>query len=56
MALVSKLVTNIGVASSGLHSNGFSLINDMLWRHEASIQGASELLTPTHIYAPMVEN
>ena len=24
----------IGIESSGLHSNGFSLINDMLWRHE----------------------
>jgi len=44
----------IGVASSGLHSNGFSLINDMLWRHEIAFADHPELLTPTHIYAPMV--
>ena len=24
----------IGIESSGLHSNGYSLINDMLWRHK----------------------
>ena len=24
----------IGLASSGLHSNGYTLINDMLWRHK----------------------
>tara|TARA_B100001996_G_scaffold59766_1_gene42595 strand:+ start:4098 stop:5036 length:939 start_codon:yes stop_codon:yes gene_type:complete len=51
----------IGVESSGLHSNGYSLINDMLWRHKISWsdshigEGTPELLTPTTIYAPMVE-
>ena len=44
----------VGVKSSGLHSNGFSLINDMLWRHEIAFADHPELLTPTHIYAPMV--
>ena len=45
----------IGVASSGLHSNGYTLINDMLWRHKIAWANTPELLTPTHIYAPMVE-
>ncbi len=45
----------IGVASSGLHSNGYTLINDMLWRHKIMWADTPELLTPTHIYAPMVE-
>ena len=44
----------VGVKSSGLHSNGFSLINDMLWRHELIYKEHPEILTPTHIYAPMV--
>ena len=47
--------TIVGVASSGLHSNGFSLINDMLWRHELVYKEHPEILTPTHIYAPMVQ-
>ena len=47
--------TIVGVASSGLHSNGFSLINDMLWRHELVYEEHPEILTPTHIYAPMVQ-
>ena len=51
----------IGIASSGLHSNGYSLINDMLWRHKISWkdsyigEGTPELITPTTIYASTVK-
>ena len=51
----------IGIESSGLHSNGYSLINEMLWRHKISYkdshigEGTPELITPTTIYAPVVE-
>ena len=51
----------IGIESSGLHSNGYSLINDMLWRHKLSYRdshigkGTPELLTPTTIYSPLIE-
>ena len=44
----------IGIESSGLHSNGYTLINDMLWRHKIFYKDHPELLTPTHIYAPLV--
>ena len=62
----------IGIESSGLHSNGYTLINDMLWRHKISYkQGyeeawgggktkdpspTPELLTPTTIYSSLVED
>ena len=54
----------IGVASSGVHSNGFTLvrklaeINGIKYTHHISKLGKSlgdELLTPTKIYAKMVE-
>ena len=61
----------IGLASSGLHSNGYTLINDMLWRHKifykqgyeeawggGEIKDPSptpELLTPTRIYTSVVK-
>ena len=51
----------IGFPSSGLHSNGYSLINDMLWRHKISYgnsyfdKGTPELLTPTTIYSPLIQ-
>ena len=44
----------IGLASSGLHINGYSLINDMLWRHKIFYKDMPELLTPTTIYAPII--
>ena len=46
----------IGIESSGVHSNGYSLINDMLWRHKISWADTPELLTPTTIYAPLVKH
>ena len=45
----------IGLPSSGLHSNGYTLINDMLWRHKIFWKDTPELLTPTTIYAPIVK-
>ena len=46
----------IGIESSGLHSNGYSLINDMLWRHKIFYKNTPELLTPTTIYAELIED
>ena len=46
----------IGIESSGLHSNGYSLINDILWRHQIYYKETPELLTPTTIYASLVED
>ena len=45
----------IGISSSGLHSNGYSLINDMLWRHKIFYTEMPELLTPTVIYSPLIQ-
>ena len=44
----------IGFASSGLHSNGYTLINDMLWRQKIYYRDHPELLTPTTIYSPLI--
>ena len=44
----------IGFPSSGLHSNGYTLINDMLGRHKIYYKEMPELLTPTTIYAPLI--
>ena len=46
----------IGIKSSGLHSNGYSLINDMLWRHKIYYKQTPELITPTTIYASLVND
>ena len=57
----------IGIESSGLHSNGYTLINDMIWRHKlfydkgyddalGDPSATPELLTPTTIYAPVVSS
>ena len=60
----------IGIESSGIHSNGYTLVNDMLWRqkifytqgYEEAWGGGKvkdptptpELLIPTTIYAPVI--
>ena len=46
----------IGLASSGLHSNGYSLVNYLLTRHQIFFAEHPELLTPTTIYAPVVKS
>ena len=46
----------IGIESSGVHSNGFTLIRDMLFRHKIFLKEMPELLNPTIIYAPVVKN
>ena len=46
----------IGIESSGLHSNGYTLINDMLWRNYIKYKEMPELLTPTTIYAPLIQH
>ena len=45
----------IGIQSSGLHSNGYTLINDMLWRHQLYYKETPELLEPTRIYVSTVQ-
>ena len=53
-SLIKSGDTIIGIESSGLHSNGYSLINDMLWRHKIYYKETPELITPTTIYVPVV--
>jgi len=45
----------IGLASSGPHSNGYSLINYLIERLKIKSKEHPELLTPTTIYAPVVK-
>ena len=60
-SLIKKGDKIIGLPSSGLHSNGYTLVNDMLWRHKITFNHSyigkpmPELLTPTTIYAKQVD-
>ena len=66
-SLIKEGAVVIGIESSGLHSNGYTLINDMIWRHKlfydkgyddalGDPSATPELLTPTTIYAPVVSS
>jgi phosphoribosylformylglycinamidine cyclo-ligase len=44
----------IGLASSGLHSNGFSLVRKLFSRQEIEGNLAKELIRPTRIYAKTI--
>jgi len=46
----------IGIESSGLHSNGYTLVNDMLWRNYIYYKEMPELLVPTTIYARLIQH
>ena len=46
----------IGIESSGLHSNGYTLVNDMLNRHYIYYKEMPELLIPTTIYARLIQH
>ena len=55
-SLIQKGDKVIGFPSNGLHSNGYSLINNLLWRHKIFYKETPELLTPTTIYAELIED
>ena len=71
-SLIRESDVVIGIESSGVHSNGFSLIRDMLFRHKIFLNGGyeeawgggkvkdpsptPELLNPTIIYASVVRH
>jgi len=45
----------IGIESSGLHSNGYSIVNYLARRLKLNYCNRPELLTPTTIYVPVVK-
>ena len=45
----------IGIPSSGLHSNGYSIVNYLAERLKLNYSTCPDLLTPTEIYAPTIQ-
>ena len=45
----------IGLASNGVHANGFTLIRYLTFRLKLKVSDHPELLDPTRIYAPVVK-
>ena len=43
----------IGIESSGVHSNGYSLINDLI--RQKKLKVTEDLLTPTYIYTSLIK-
>ncbi len=50
---VTPGLTLIGIASSGFHSNGYSLVRKLVKEDEVKLK--KELLTPTRIYVPLIQ-
>src|SRR5690606_29091156 len=44
----------IGIASSGFHSNGYSLVRKLVNDNEMALK--EQLLTPTKLYGPLVQD
>ena len=53
--LIRKGDKVIGIASSGIHSNGYSMINNMLFHQHIKIADTPELIEPTRIYHRMID-
>ena len=53
-SLIKKGDKIIGFKSSGLHSNGYSMINHMLFMQKISYKDTPELKPPTTIYAKQI--
>ena len=54
-SLIRESDVVIGIESNGVHSNGYSLIREMLFKHKIFLSDTPELLNPTIIYAPVVK-